>query len=118
VGRLQTVSDADNDLYASLIQCFLVPTGVPLVLNTSYNLRPTRPTPKTNRPFAPQPSPRLLPAHPHESEGAGVAQLGLQAVSPAVALESPAGSAAPAARLAQFASGSERSQSLLVYCSP
>ena len=79
-GRLQTVTAADN--------------GVPMVLNTSYGLRPTSSTTKTNRSSAPPPpSPRLLPEHPHGCVGAGrcagAARLGLQFVRPDVAMESP-----------------------------
>lgn len=36
-GRLQTVSEADNGRYYRLIQRFLERTGVPMVLNTSFN---------------------------------------------------------------------------------
>jgi carbamoyltransferase len=37
-GRLQTVSSADNPLYYSLIKAFSQRTGVPVVLNTSFNV--------------------------------------------------------------------------------
>ncbi|MEO8276022.1 MAG: carbamoyltransferase C-terminal domain-containing protein [Thermoanaerobaculia bacterium] len=36
-GRLQTVSDRSNPLYAKLIRAFFAETGVPIVLNTSFN---------------------------------------------------------------------------------
>ncbi len=36
-GRLQTVSDRSNALYAELIRAFEAETGVPIVLNTSFN---------------------------------------------------------------------------------
>jgi carbamoyltransferase len=36
-GRLQTVSDRSNPLYARLIRAFEARTGVPMVLNTSFN---------------------------------------------------------------------------------
>jgi carbamoyltransferase len=36
-GRLQTVSERTNPLYYSLIDCFRELTGVPMVLNTSFN---------------------------------------------------------------------------------
>jgi carbamoyltransferase len=36
-GRLQTVDRASNPLYYSLIQAFSRLTGVPMVLNTSFN---------------------------------------------------------------------------------
>ncbi len=36
-GRLQTVSDRSNALYAELIRAFERETGVPIVLNTSFN---------------------------------------------------------------------------------
>ncbi len=36
-GRLQTVSDRTNPLYARLIRAFAVRTGVPILLNTSFN---------------------------------------------------------------------------------
>lgn len=36
-GRLQTVSDRSNPLYARLIRAFEAETGVPMVLNTSFN---------------------------------------------------------------------------------
>lgn len=36
-GRLQTVSEVDNGRYARLIQLFFERTGVPMVLNTSFN---------------------------------------------------------------------------------
>jgi carbamoyltransferase len=36
-GRLQTVSDRSNPLYARLIRAFESETGVPIVLNTSFN---------------------------------------------------------------------------------
>lgn len=36
-GRLQTVSEAQNPLYYRLINCFNGMTGVPMVLNTSFN---------------------------------------------------------------------------------
>ncbi|MEO7793674.1 MAG: carbamoyltransferase C-terminal domain-containing protein, partial [Thermoanaerobaculia bacterium] len=36
-GRLQTVSDRSNALYAELIRAFEADTGVPIVLNTSFN---------------------------------------------------------------------------------
>ncbi|GMU65509.1 MAG: carbamoyltransferase [Acidobacteriota bacterium] len=36
-GRLQTVSDRSNPLYARLIRAFEAETGVPIVLNTSFN---------------------------------------------------------------------------------
>ncbi len=36
-GRLQTVSDRTNPLYARLIRAFAARTGVPLLLNTSFN---------------------------------------------------------------------------------
>jgi carbamoyltransferase len=36
-GRLQTVSEPDNGRYARLIQRFFEITGVPMVLNTSFN---------------------------------------------------------------------------------
>ena len=36
-GRLQTVTEADNGRYARLIQRFFEHTGVPMVLNTSFN---------------------------------------------------------------------------------
>ena len=38
-GRLQSVSRAADPLFSSLIECFAELTGVPLVLNTSLNLR-------------------------------------------------------------------------------
>jgi carbamoyltransferase len=37
-GRLQTVSKSDNPLYHALIEAFEQATGVPLLLNTSFNL--------------------------------------------------------------------------------
>jgi carbamoyltransferase len=37
-GRLQTVSAGDNPVYHALIERFRVRTGIPLVLNTSFNL--------------------------------------------------------------------------------
>jgi carbamoyltransferase len=37
-GRLQTVSAGDNPLYHALIDRFRASTGIPLVLNTSFNL--------------------------------------------------------------------------------
>jgi carbamoyltransferase len=37
-GRLQTVSKADQPLYHALISRFYELTGVPVVLNTSFNL--------------------------------------------------------------------------------
>jgi carbamoyltransferase len=37
-GRLQTVSSSDNPRYHALIEAFEKATGVPLVLNTSFNL--------------------------------------------------------------------------------
>jgi len=36
-GRLQTVTEADNGRYYRLIRCFYERTGVPMVLNTSFN---------------------------------------------------------------------------------
>ena len=36
-GRLQTVSERSNALYAELIRAFERETGVPIVLNTSFN---------------------------------------------------------------------------------
>jgi carbamoyltransferase len=36
-GRLQTVSRQGNELYHRLIECFFAETGVPMVLNTSFN---------------------------------------------------------------------------------
>lgn len=36
-GRLQTVSDRSNPLYAQLIRAFESETGIPIVLNTSFN---------------------------------------------------------------------------------
>ena len=36
-GRLQTVNEADNDRYYRLIKRFFMHTGVPLLLNTSFN---------------------------------------------------------------------------------
>jgi len=36
-GRLQTVSERSNALYAELIRAFEAETGVPIVLNTSFN---------------------------------------------------------------------------------
>jgi carbamoyltransferase len=36
-GRLQTVDRASNPLYYSLIEAFCRLTGVPMVLNTSFN---------------------------------------------------------------------------------
>jgi carbamoyltransferase len=36
-GRLQTVSTATNARYHRLISCFFDQTGVPMVLNTSFN---------------------------------------------------------------------------------
>jgi len=36
-GRLQTVSQSENPLYWALIDAFRARTGVPLVLNTSFN---------------------------------------------------------------------------------
>jgi carbamoyltransferase len=36
-GRLQTVSERTNPLYYSLIDCFRELTGVPMILNTSFN---------------------------------------------------------------------------------
>ncbi|MCS5698235.1 carbamoyltransferase [Cyanobium sp. FGCU-52] len=36
-GRLQTVSEADNGRYYRLIRAFAARTGVPMVLNTSFN---------------------------------------------------------------------------------
>jgi len=36
-GRLQTVSKEDNRLYWTLIDAFRARTGIPLVLNTSFN---------------------------------------------------------------------------------
>ena len=36
-GRLQTVSQQDNDRFYQLIKCFSNLTGVPIVLNTSFN---------------------------------------------------------------------------------
>ena len=36
-GRLQTVSERSNPLYAKLIRSFEQVTGVPIVLNTSFN---------------------------------------------------------------------------------
>jgi carbamoyltransferase len=36
-GRLQTVTRAQNDLYYDLIDAFRSITGIPMVLNTSFN---------------------------------------------------------------------------------
>jgi carbamoyltransferase len=36
-GRLQTVSHADNPLYHQLITAFAAATGIPMLLNTSFN---------------------------------------------------------------------------------
>ena len=36
-GRLQTVTEAQNSLYYRLIKAFEKLTGVPIVLNTSFN---------------------------------------------------------------------------------
>ena len=36
--RIQTVSKKDNLHYYNLIKCFYKNTGVPIVLNTSFNL--------------------------------------------------------------------------------
>ena len=36
-GRLQTVNEADNDRYYRLIKRFFMHTGVPVLLNTSFN---------------------------------------------------------------------------------
>lgn len=36
-GRLQTVTELDNRRYYHLIQCFYQKTGVPMILNTSFN---------------------------------------------------------------------------------
>jgi carbamoyltransferase len=36
-GRLQTVSEAGNGRYYRLIRAFAARTGVPMVLNTSFN---------------------------------------------------------------------------------
>ena len=36
-GRLQTVTEADNGRYYQLIKAFSKLTGVPMVLNTSFN---------------------------------------------------------------------------------
>ena len=36
-GRLQTVSEKDNDRYYRLIKCFYKRTGIPMLLNTSFN---------------------------------------------------------------------------------
>jgi carbamoyltransferase len=36
-GRLQTVTEANNPEYRRLIEGFFVRTGVPMVLNTSFN---------------------------------------------------------------------------------
>jgi carbamoyltransferase len=36
-GRLQTVTEADNGRYYHLIRAFQERTGVPMVLNTSFN---------------------------------------------------------------------------------
>ena len=38
-GRLQTVSKEQNDLYWNLINEFRKITGIPIVLNTSFNLK-------------------------------------------------------------------------------
>ena len=35
--RLQTVRQIDNPLYHALIEAFRIKTGVPMVLNTSFN---------------------------------------------------------------------------------
>jgi carbamoyltransferase len=36
-GRLQTVSEADNGRYYQLIRAFAERTGIPMILNTSFN---------------------------------------------------------------------------------
>ena len=36
-GRLQTVTHSDNQRYYQLIKCFYEKTGVPMILNTSFN---------------------------------------------------------------------------------
>jgi carbamoyltransferase len=38
-GRLQAVEEDANPLYYRLINCFRQETGVPVLLNTSFNLR-------------------------------------------------------------------------------
>jgi carbamoyltransferase len=38
-GRLQTVTRKDNEIYYDLIKEFYKITGVPVILNTSFNLR-------------------------------------------------------------------------------
>ena len=36
-GRLQTVKNTDNPRYYKLISCFKKITGIPIILNTSFN---------------------------------------------------------------------------------
>ncbi len=37
--RIQTVRSSDNELYYALIQQYAKATGVPVILNTSFNLK-------------------------------------------------------------------------------
>ena len=55
-GRLQTVARDENPLYYDLIQTFGKKTGIPVILNTSFN---------ENEPIVctPQEADRLLPAN-------------------------------------------------------
>jgi len=92
-GRLQTVTEPDNGRYARLIQRFHERTGVPMVLNTSFN---------ENEPIVcPPPAPGSLRAP------------GLQPVQPSPPPSCPHANAAQSARQARPPCGSEWSRSAI-----